>query len=510
MDRKKELIIIGVAMLLVLAVGITMAFFSQNVDVKGEANQSVDVQTITIEDTTLKVEGKLQFNDLDIYPGHKNISSIKVTATGDKELLYNLTWTGINTLNTPLKYTVYKTLSEVSPSITCSKKSLQLHYFETCEETNFDKLGTPIATGNIPTATTETKFKLAYNESVQATSDGVVYYYYVVLEFPNLDTDQNLDMGGEFDGISSAEVLDERDNTAPIKMDDIINNSNAKTETPDFSVTATTDEGVYAVSDGMYGGTSYYWRGATTTNYVKFAGKCWRIVRINGDKTMRLIYDGATCHANGEVTTDSIAIQNAVYNSNYNKSEYVGWTYAEGLQRPANNNEGIQSNVKSKLEEWYNTNLKSYESKIAEGKYCNDRNVASGSTWSSAPSSNFNYAGYKRLYTDYAPTLSCTALDTYILKVGLIAADEVEFAGSKNVENKQFYLYNGQTYWTMTPGYWSADYNYAGVFAVYSDGNLTDWFVDDLYNLRPVINLKAETFFVSGGTGTQSNPYVVL
>ena len=125
MDRKKELIIIGVAMLLVLAVGITMAFFSQNVDVKGEANQSVDVQTITIEDTILKVEGKLQFNDLDIYPGHKNISSIKVTATGDKELLYNLTWTGINTLNTPLKYTVYKTLSEVSPSITCSKKSLQ-------------------------------------------------------------------------------------------------------------------------------------------------------------------------------------------------------------------------------------------------------------------------------------------------------------------------------------------------------------------------------------------------
>ena len=45
-----------------------------------------------------------------------------------------------------------------------------------------------------------------------------------------------------------------------------------------------------------------------TTNYVKFAGKCWRIIRINGDKTMRLIYDGATCHANGTSTTDSIAV----------------------------------------------------------------------------------------------------------------------------------------------------------------------------------------------------------
>ncbi len=513
MDRKKELIIIGVAMLLVLAVGITMAFFSQNVDVKGEANQSVDVQTITIEDTILKVEGKLQFNDLDIYPGHKNISSIKVTATGDKELLYNLTWTGINTLNTPLKYTVYKTLSEVSPSITCSKKSLQLHYFETCEETNFDKLGTPIATGNISTATTETKFKLAYNESVQATSDGVVYYYYVVLEFPNLDTDQNLDMGGEFDGITSAEVLDERDNTAPINMDDIINNSNAKTETPDFSVIATTDEGVYAVSDGMYGGNSYYWRGAATTNYVKFAGKCWRIIRINGDKTMRLIYDGTTCHANGTSTADSIAVASTAYNSNYyNKSEYVGWKYTSGSQRPSSITSGTNAPIKTTLENWYNSNIgnnTTYASKVADGKYCNDRNVVSGYSWASAPSSSFNYAGYNRINTG-APTLSCAALDTYSLKVGLITSDEVMYAGGKFANNISYYLYNGQNYWTMSPYSWYATNSYAHVFYVNSSGNLGNGYVNyTTRGVRPVINLKADTLFASGGTGTQSNPYVV-
>jgi len=508
MDRKKELIIIGVAMLLVLAVGITMAFFSQNVDVKGEANQSVDVQTITIEDTILKVEGKLQFNDLDIYPGHKNISSIKVTATGDKELLYNLTWTGINTLNTPLKYTVYKTLSEVSPSITCSKKSLQLHYFETCEETNFDKLGTPIATGNISTATTETKFKLAYNESVQATSDGVVYYYYVVLEFPNLDTDQNLDMGGEFDGITSAEVLDERDNTAPINMDDIINNSNAKTETPDFSVIATTDEGVYRVSDGMYGGNSYYWRGAATTNYIKFAGKCWRIIRINGDKTMRLIYDGATCHANGTSTADSIAVASTAYNSSYNRSEYVGWKYTSGSQRPSSITSGTNAPIKTTLENWYNTNIgnnTTYSSKIADGKYCNDRNVQSGQSWASAPSSSFNYAGYNRINTG-APTLSCAALDTYTLKVGLITSDEVMYAGGKFANNTSYYLYNGQNYWTMSPACWSGS---AWVFIAQSSGYLDYSLVNNTTRgVRPVINLKADAQ-ISGGNGTKDNPYIV-
>ena len=510
MDRKKELIIIGVAMLLVLAVGITMAFFSQNVDVKGEANQSVDVQTITIEDTILKVEGKLQFNDLDIYPGHKNISSIKVTATGDKELLYNLTWTGINTLNTPLKYTVYKTLSEVSPSITCSKKSLQLHYFETCEETNFDKLGTPIATGNISTATTETKFKLAYNESVQATSDGVVYYYYVVLEFPNLDTDQNLDMGGEFDGITSAEVLDEREEV-PITIDEIIATLNPKTTTPTFSNAATTDEGVYRVSDDMYGGNSYYWRGAATTNYIKFAGKCWRIIRINGDKTMRLIYDGATCHANGTSTADSIAVASTAYNSSYNKSEYVGWKYTSGSQRPSSITSGTNAPIKTTLENWYNSNIgnnTTYSSKIADGKYCNDRNVQSGQSWASAPSSTFYYAAYKRIYTDRAPSLSCASLDTYSLKVGLITADEVMYAGGLNTNNTSYYLYNGQNYWTMSPNWW--DGTYAVVFCVYSDGYLGSWYVNNAsLGVRPVINLKADTLFASGGTGTRTNPYVV-
>ena len=70
----------------------------------------------------------------------------------------------------------------------------------------------------------------------------------------------------------------------------------SNTTTPDFSQVAATDEGIFGVEDGMYEGTSYYWRGAVTNNYVKFAGKCWRIVRINGDGSIRLIYDGATCH----------------------------------------------------------------------------------------------------------------------------------------------------------------------------------------------------------------------
>ena len=296
-----------------------------------------------------------------------------------------------------------------------------------------------------------------------------------------------------------------------ITMDTIIAGLNAKTTTPTFSNAATTDEGVYRVSDGMYGGNSYYWRGAATTNYVKFAGKCWRIIRINGDKTMRLIYDGATCHANGTSTADSIAVASTAYNSSYNRSEYVGWKYTSGSQRPSSITSGTNAPIKTALENWYNTNIgnnTTYASKVADGKYCNDRNVASGYSWASAPSSSFNYAGYNRINTG-APTLSCAALDTYTLKVGLITSDEVMYAGGKFANNTSYYLYNGQNYWTMSPNFWGGS-GYAYVFYVDSNGHLDGWYVNSTSpGVRPVINLKADTLFASGGTGTQSNPYVV-
>ncbi len=292
------------------------------------------------------------------------------------------------------------------------------------------------------------------------------------------------------------------------EVNTILGNITVNKYTPDFSKIATTDEGVFKTNDND--GVSYYWRGAATTNYVKFAGKCWRIIRINGDKTMRLIYDGATCHANGTSTTDSIAVSSTAYNSNYNKSEYVGWKYTSGSQRPSSITSGTDAPIKTTLENWYNSNIgnnTTYASKVADGKYCNDRNVQSGQSWSSAPSSTFYYAARPRLYTDYAPTLSCGTLDTYTLKVGLITADEVEFAGGKNADNKQYYLYNGQNYWTMSPTWWNGAF--VVVFYVQSSGYL---YYNDVRwtnpGVRPVINLKADTLFASGD-GTLDNPYIV-
>ncbi|MCI9281250.1 MAG: hypothetical protein HFI49_03215 [Bacilli bacterium] len=312
-------------------------------------------------------------------------------------------------------------------------------------------------------------------------------------------------------GNQSDTTINRVQTTAPYGSETILGNITVNSGSPNFANAATTDEGVYKVSDGMYGGYSYYWRGAVTNNYVKFGGFCWRIIRINGDGSMRLIYDGATCHANGTSTTDSLAITSQAYNPNYDRSEYVGYTYTTGSQRTLS---GIPSNAKTQLESWYNSNLASYAERIVNGKYCNDRNVGAkysgwsetwATTWSTT-GTQFAYAGADRLLNKHQPTLSCSKGDVYTLKIGLVTADEAMYAGGKVANNTSYYLYNGQNYWTMSPINWSG---FASMFYVYNEGHLGVSGVQGILGLRPVINLKADVTF-SGGNGTLDNPYVVI
>ena len=93
--------------------------------------------------------------------------------------------------------------------------------------------------------------------------------------------------------------------------------------TPDFSKTATTDEGLFMAEDDE--GASYYYRGAVKNNYVSFAGFTWRIIRRNGDRSVRLIYSGKSTSDTGT----SVTIGNSQYNGKYWDSTYVGYKYNE-------------------------------------------------------------------------------------------------------------------------------------------------------------------------------------
>ena len=207
----------------------------------------------------------------------------------------------------------------------------------------------------------------------------------------------------------------------------ILSNSIVNEGIPDFSQVATTDEGMYKAEDDL--GTSYYFRGAVENNYLKFAGYYWRIIRINGDGSIRIIYDGTSAHANEERSADR-QIGTSAYNNtagSYNTSVGVGFTFTLNAQRPNGSDEEILSTIKGVLDSWYQTNIeeKDYDNKVVSTPgFCNDRDVASGYNWS-VDSSAFYYAAWERLQINKKPMLECNNIsDLYTTKVGLITADE--------------------------------------------------------------------------------------
>ena len=302
-------------------------------------------------------------------------------------------------------------------------------------------------------------------------------------------------------------------------------------------------------------GTSYYFRGAVKNNYVEFANKCWRIVRVNGDGSVKLILHndntaGATnpCSSANNSTNAAFArYSGTTYNSAFNSSQgdnaYVGFKYGTPgsstyAATHANTN---KSTILTNLETWYINNLASYESMLADTIWCNDKSTfttyTSGSTYGTGLGYGTNqtgYGAYNRIYggnaASYAsPSLICpndnnggklskfTVSDTVngngnlTYKIGLITVDELAFAGySTSNNNTTTYLQENamSTWWSLTPSYFSVSYAAVSVYTVKgSGGYFSSVTVGSTYGVRPSISLKPSTNVT--GNGTSSTPYII-
>ena len=292
--------------------------------------------------------------------------------------------------------------------------------------------------------------------------------------------------------------------------------------TPDFTKTSIEDgtNGIYSSEDDL--GTSYYFRGNVTNNYVKFANKYWRIIRINGDGTIRMIYAGTSAHANGynDSNANDMSIGTSAFNSSYKDNTYVGYMYGtKGATTYANTHSNTtNSTIKTKLDSWYDTNIVNTgnEKYIADAIYCNDRSVSSGT---GIGTTETTYAAKTRR-DNGTPTLKCANNNDKFTKstaigngkltkmIGLITSDEVIYAGGKSgTDNNEYYLYSGKSYWTMAP-YWYAS-GYARVLIVNNYGYLSLYNVNGTAHgaVRPVVSLKSDA--ISRGSGTAASPFLV-
>ncbi len=296
-----------------------------------------------------------------------------------------------------------------------------------------------------------------------------------------------------------------------------------KNSIPNFRNLATTDEGIFAMEDDY--GISYYFRGTVTNKYVKFANFYWRILRINGNGSLRVVYDGTSAHPNGEASLDRVAIQNVVYNSKINDAKYVGYMYGPAGDAYSTSIEEAQSNIedstiKIALDKWYEDNIlaNNFQNNISDSLFCNDRSKEIESHLGYG-SSNTYYGGRGRYRGTWSgqPTLKCPQKnDAFTVSdikngngslkypVGIITKDEDLVAGTGSSKNQKYFLYKGYKYWTMTPD------SYYSSKPQIMPANSWDSYISSssLYvHIVPVINLNIEFIETLIGTGTMEDPF---
>ena len=700
--KNKKVFVFYLLGVLLLSFGVSFAYFVATSSTTGDGiTATVDVATV--ESDGVVADGNFGFQVTDIYPGHTEIASIKVTGTGSNQaLMFDVVFNGNNTFNTPINYKIYKSNNNIDASYTCEKKEgvvgTSKSYYEECTGNNIDELGTSIGSGTINKGEGITTFKS--DEVIVTSEEGTEVYYYVVIEFPNSDTNQNEDMGASISGNITIQegnkyqqpelfitenltsgnngwyksvslntsittqtgnydvtyCITSEDSCIPNKTASITNNSfdvtlesntnNQKlcvrvtdeynqigegcsntyqvdNTNPTVNITSsevteesisitvngsdthsgiaryrfssdnglnytdvtTTDSSYTYTFENLEAGTSYniivqiideagnigsvsqtietdagfvrdtllanyptiltrddfstkvtntttgtiyyadtskgrtyYFAGNPTDNWVSFGGFYWRIIRINEDGTIRMIYQGTSANTTGTGTQ----IQTSAFNTNYQDNMYVGYMYQ------SNQVHGLTSNstIKGVLDEWYQKNLATnYGDKIdGNAGFCGDREpstIQTSSNGSGGTGSTVTYYGtYIRLYgNNTAPTFECTNdSDLYTTSgsengnkaltypIGLISLDEAWYAGGVvGYGNNSYYLFTNQDYWTMSPYFYGGR---AHVFLVSSYGDLYYYYVNGTFGVRPVINLKANVQ-ITGGNGSSSNPYVI-
>lgn len=327
---------------------------------------------------------------------------------------------------------------------------------------------------------------------------------------------------------------------------------------------ATTDEGTHLTEDDY--GLSCYYRGAVKNNYLVFANKCWRIVRITGNGDIKLILwnnNGASCtstNAAGKSAFTSEANDSSCGFSQSCTTYAVSYMYGikdcnyinDSPTYYSNNNTGILDNVNdstilTNLKNWYDTAFQTsttnkYTNLLADVIWCNDKSFDDEhSNFKGTQFGSVIFQSVNRLALEYfnsnelvnktaTPSLVCPntglngkaskytsndiskgngALKGY--KLGLITADEVAFAGGAyHIDNSLYYLYDNNYYFTLTPvrgGHIAYPSSPASMWLVNNSGSITFSSVASEVGLRPSIALKSTV--TATGSGTATDPYVV-
>ncbi len=553
--KKENFIIVGIT-LIIVTISVSLAYFAAKVvGTPKEINLSTKNLYVQFTDNTAEL------NTSGITPGWVYEKTFTIENKSESDYKYNIIFKDlVNTFVTDnLQY-----------KITCTSNNggYSMNEFESIPKSE-------IAKATI----------LAYSASI---SSGVKQVYKLELRY--LDSDeQNSDMGKKFSG----KLFITEGTEAPSLYDKILSDNPTRETRTDFSTTfTTTNTGTLYTSTEQIGSDTakdvYYFAGDAKNNWVKFGiystemvkgyysssateehfaiyysmEKCtsassynknctyvykagdpiyWRIIRTNHDKSVKLLYSGEN------VETTTAYIGESEFNSTQNDPMYVGYKYGTTGSLENNRLNTNDSTIKKYIDNWYKNNLTAYTKYLSnDAVYCNDRNLASGQSYSTK--SYLDFAAYERIVTNRQPTYNCTNIrDAFSgnntsakldYPVSLMTADEVVFAGGKNgtrIKNSPYPWYSVNSnnvkiisyddFWLLLTPY-SREYYHnesnpeepgldnSYIYAIWDDNNIGIGSLEireTNYSelVRPVLSINSCVKWAKGD-GSPEKPYEIL
>ena len=551
--KNKKILVYSLVLLLVLSIiGITYAYF--NAKISGNTN----AKDFTALSKVIKIEysdgtEKLTSNDNLFKPGSIIEKKFTVTNTGDDDI----------------DYTIY--LENVTNTFN-RVNDITYELYDSSDNKIYEGIFPKI--DNIISDT----YKLKKNES---TSYTLKVIYNNSEENQIEDSGKKIDAKISFVGATLKSTL--LNSAKKASASSSTTRTTLGSEVTTFTSISGANEHVLNTAPDDYG-TSYYFRGNVIDNYVEFGNltykddvvvgyesedsdsrgrysslsKCesdsynvtctlvhksgepilWRIVRINGDGTIRLVLDDFASSTFFNYMTDDNAYVGYMYGT-------AGSTTYQATHENKDESVENESVEKQDIDKWYEDNLKTnYANYLSDTLFCGDKTLAKNgiggvTTQLGYGTNKTYYSSTERLLyssgtttiTTLTPTLKCAenANDNYSrytttknilpdgketngnLKypIGLLSADEVAYAGASTKINTTYYLTNPSitTSWPLlTPSYYD---NEALIWGVSILGNVYPTYsLNYSVGFRPVINLKAQVL-INGGDGTQENPYTV-
>ena len=531
MKRRKEFIIVLIS-LLVIVLSVSVAYFT--IRILGTGKEiSVDFAELKVIFTS----GNGTINGINIEPGWtsgENTFTVKNESNGTYK--YNIIIKDLVNTFVTNGFLVYK--------ITSTDGGYNMTDF-----------------ADVPKSSTSADMVLAENISI---NKGATHTYKIEIKYLESSTvNQDEDQGKKLSGkIFITEA------TNPTLASKLLEDNPTIGTRNDFSTPFTTNTANTLYKTTENGTDVYYFAGKDTestpiNNWVKFGKNSsnqdlyWRIIRTNADGSIRLLYHGTSTTA-----TDAY-IGESAFNANGDSPKYVGYMYGDTdatLEEARTNTNN--STIKTAIDNWYANNMTSYTKYLSTtALYCNDRELATGSTYKvanyikndtetliayldaedtkktiiAAPTPGVVGFGFKpndRLDTNKTPTYDCTndndkfTVDastgngklTY--PIALMTADEIAYAGGVAYKSAPMWYYTNSSlesstgttdWWSLSPGFWSGGYAWSSyVYGSSSPGNLHSvGAVRASLGVRPAVSLKSCIKY-STGNGTSETPYEIV